>query len=622
MSPDDEQPIDPQLTQVGFSVMQLENYKHPDPEPTEHTKPGKLKRLSTRMRTRDTDVQETAMDRFIYHTTADKDYDIPGVNIPRSMRDKDAQCAAVSDLEVTNVPVSIRKKRRLPVEIEEATRAPPSSSRNFSQCNRDYNPTLIEFATKSGPFTSNESAKIYQFRSDYCSLYEWSHAKFAETVHSNARNVPKLNKFWSEICELLPGRGRQAVQKFCRRQFHNYGKRGVWTEDEDEMLKQAVAEQGTKWKVVGEILDRHPEDVRDRWRNYLYNAENRNTREWTDAEVRALCKAVGECIWLMREDRRQRREWEMEQQGFVLDLDEEAETAELEGLIHWQVVSDRMEGARGRLQCSTKWKQLKNAGRADLVRTLKKATQLMDRVERGEPLEREYASKDWRIRQARKRVSKNMKAGDKCDLLEALLRCEAKEESEIRWLVLGKGEEWRSKWHIHDLKAGWEMLKEDTGLTEDLGKGYVDIVSQLLTRLKREEAESLEERWVPSATRTSQKTNGTVKGKKVKQTRLSSEFVRSSQDEGEQEDATELEVSSRAPVEAALISGDTSAGSSEDLTPRDAANEAPEPRVAEQTSVDEAPAEAETEREEEEGGEDAEDDDARLIRQLQLLKDA
>ena len=642
MSPDEEQPIEPQLTQVGFSVMQLENYKHHDPKPTEpteppgpkeYTKPGKLKRLSTRMRKRDNDVEQTAMDRFIYHTPADKVYNIPEPNIPRSIRAGDTHCTAESDLEVTNIPVYTRKKRRLPVEVEEATRTPPSSNGIHSQRNRDYEPIPVGVVTKSGPFTSKESAKIHQFRSEYCSLHEWSEAKFAEAVHSNARNVPKLNKFWSEICELLPGRGRQAIQKFCRRQFHNYGKRGVWKEDEDEMLRQAVAEKGTRWKVVSEMLDRHPEDVRDRWRNYLYNAEKRNTKEWTDVEVRALCKAVGECIWLMREERRQRREWEMEHQGFVLDLDEDAETAELEGLIHWQVVSERMGGARSRLQCSMKWKQLKNAGRADLARTLKKATQLMDRVERGEPLEKEYASKDWRNRQARKKVSKYMKAGDKCDLLEALLRCGAEEESEIRWLVLGKGEEWRSKWHIHDLKAGWDMLKENAGLTEDLGKGYVDVVRQLLTRLKEEESESLEERWVPSANRTSQKTSGTVNGKKMKQTRLSSEFVRSSQDEEEQEeeeeehedeeeqeDATELEVSNRAEADATMGSDDCSAGSGHDPDPGEAADEAARARVAEQTWVDDAPADAATEREEEE--EEVEDDDARLARQLQLLKDA
>ena len=492
--PDEQIPIDPELSAQGFSVLQVENYQHPEtevPETTQQVKPGKLKRVSN-LRNRAGEINPT-LDNFVI-----RDHDSPQAFAVPDNFDESIDAPNESDLNVTSTPPTKRKKRRMPEPPPDPSQPlfstkPPRSS----QIPANYNPSLTELADNGGQFTDEEYGTILEFRDNYCAQHEWSYRRFADQIHANARNNPGLSAFWTEIQDLLPYRKRQPLQKFCRRKFHNFQKRGAWTAEDDEMLKQAVTEKGKSWKAVGEMCDRMAEDVRDRWRNYHHNAANRNTEAWTDDEVKSLVRAVGESIWRVQDDRRHRFWLE---HGFPLPAaaDEPTED-ELEKMIVWQVVSDRMGGLRSRLQCSYKWKALKNVGRTDFARALRRADKAMAKLQDGVVDVPVAPRKDWRLEQARRKVRRHMLPGDRYDLLAALLHCGAANEAAVPWPTLGKGEPWRRKWKLVDVRAAWDVLKADAAAEadDDLGARFPAVVTALLTDLMREHGDRLDERWEP-----------------------------------------------------------------------------------------------------------------------------
>ncbi|MCJ1282878.1 hypothetical protein MMC26_002204 [Xylographa opegraphella] len=488
---DEQIPIDPKLSAQGFSVLQVQNYQHPETEadePKHHVKTGKVKRVS-KMQNRAGEVNGT-LDNFVI-----RDHDTPReLPVPDDFAET-MQAPAESDPNGTSSQTTKRKKRRMPDHQQDASR-PLFSTREprVSHIPANYNPSLVELADNGGQFTDEEYGKLLEFRDSYCAQHDWSHRRFADQIHANARNNPGLSAFWSEVQDILPYRKRQPLQKFCRRKFHNFEKRGAWTTEDDEMLKQSVAVKGKSWKAVGEMCDRMAEDVRDRWRNYHHNAENRNTEAWTDEEVKSLVRAVGECIWRMQEDQRHRFWLE---HGYPMNPQVEPSEDELEKMIVWQVVSDRMGGLRSRLQCSYKWKALKNVGRTDFARALRRAQKSMAKLQEGVVDVPVGPRKDWRIEHARRKVGAHMLAGDRLDFLDAMRRCGAADEARIPWLTLGKDEAWRQKWKLVDVRVAWDVLKEEAGEAPDLGHRFPAVVAALLDALVRDHADRLHERWQP-----------------------------------------------------------------------------------------------------------------------------
>ena len=394
-------------------------------------------------------------------------------------------------------PSSTRRKRRMPVSAPRSEQSPqPKASRDRTAPPPDYNPTLASLAKHGGPFTNGERESFMRFRKHYCEEHEITEAQFADLVHASALNAPQLTAFWTEICDLASYRTRQSIQKYCRRQFHNFEKRGSWTKEEDSLLRRAVEEKGTRWKVVGEICGRFGEDCRDRYRNYIYNGENRNKEEWTDAEVKALCWAVSECMWLMKEEKNRLMEEQYAGREMPKDDDPDDEAAEAK-LINWQVVSDKMEGRRTRLQCLYKWRRLKWDLRLKYMKEYKMAEEDLDALERGEIIDRGGKnSRQWRLQKANKKIA-NMLPGDKYDLLQAIAHCGADLEENISWKTLGTKQPLRRVWSTIDLKAAWVRMRARVEEADELS--YHDTVSKILTKLMDDEPGRLDEHWDPKS---------------------------------------------------------------------------------------------------------------------------
>ena len=343
-------------------------------------------------------------------------------------------------------------------------------------------------ARQGGAFTGPETAKLEEYRDDYCENHGVSLWHFNELIQARQRDKPKAPDMWQGMYEILPHRKKTSIQRFCRRRFHNFEVRGTWTAEDDEHLLKAVEEKGKSWIAVGQIMNRFAEDVRDRYRNYLVNAEYRNKEHWSDSEMRNLVRAVLDCIQFMRQQRI--RTWEASYEGRDLpdtrpNFDQDEDDYKL---INWQSVSDRMHGTRSRLQCSFKWSHLKDEDKRRFmkeVRAAKKGRKIRE-------VEVKPTKNPWRAMKAMKRAQL-MRSGDKYELLLALSTCTAFEEDNIPWKALGN-EEFRAKWTAPDKKAAWQMMKERLSFAEQ--SDYQDIVNKLLTTQMYED-QNLDEKWDP-----------------------------------------------------------------------------------------------------------------------------
>lgn len=260
------------------------------------------------------------------------------------------------------------------------------------------------------------------------------------------------------VMEEIHDRARWSVIKAMRRRYHDFDKRAAWAPEDDEELIAVHARLGNKWTEIGSLLNRLPDDCRDRWRYVLVCGTNINYGKWTLEEEQLLMQIVDDALNELRAARQERAL----QSGGQEDEEPLDEAAEL-NLLDWQVVSDRMGLRRGRRQCSEKYKVLQKrepARWASLAKSQGKA-----------------------ILQASK-----MKLRDKIVLLKSLQESAVTEEDDVDWdgiaqEIIDHNEEGNiSKLSSKSAKKAWEKLKflvENANSLEFQG-----IVGELLEKLE------------------------------------------------------------------------------------------------------------------------------------------
>lgn len=179
-------------------------------------------------------------------------------------------------------------------------------------------------------FSPQEIAIVDNFIQGYCQLNNLNRAQICERVW--AVHKPKDN-FWEHLSRVLPYRSRASVYKHVRRQYHVFTVRAKWTKEEDSQLMKHVEQSNANWRRIGEAMNRMPEDCRDRWRNYLKCGDNRSKNQWSEDEENML-------------------------KGIILDMHASQAAAEKALTINWTLVSEKMNGARSRIQCRYKWNKL------------------------------------------------------------------------------------------------------------------------------------------------------------------------------------------------------------------------------------------------------------------------
>ncbi|KAL8816222.1 MAG: hypothetical protein Q9223_004731 [Gallowayella weberi] len=385
--------------------------------------------------------------------------------------------------------VETQRKNSPPPRLANPSKRRGNKKQRGGQKGKDYKPPLQELSEKGGIFRDDEIAVLENFRDRYCEGEEMSKHRFNELIQSGVRKSVEAHRLFSAMYEEMPYRTRQSVIRFSRRHFHNYAARGAWTQSDDENLRDAVAKKGTSWKAVGALIDRFPEDCRDRYRNYLINSEKRNTESWTHEEIRNLVKAVDDCMRLLQEERRRKKEEDYEGRDIPASESESDQEVKDRKLINWQIVSERMGGTRSRLQCAYKFNHLKQADRDyyfQVIRRLRAGKGFKSKADSQTP-------KSWRLRRSLRKL-RNMRAGDKYDFLQLFADCTAAAESNISWQSLGS-KAFRKRWTNMDMKAALEIFKTEVPGSD--GMNYQDVVNRVYTKLMAESPNGFDDRWDP-----------------------------------------------------------------------------------------------------------------------------
>ncbi|KAM0281115.1 hypothetical protein ACHAQH_003694 [Verticillium albo-atrum] len=219
----------------------------------------------------------------------------------------------------------------------------PKSNRKLKK--RDSQPTTP--ATPQNPlnrvFNKDDLLRITKAVEDFGTQHKLTRVEINDMIQERFGTGRHsfnevLDTLWNTIFTVCPGKTRQKTIDYCRKNFHNFKARGGnWTADEDEELALLVEQNGKQWTKLSKELNRHPEDIRDRYRNYVICGDNLERSNWTDEEERMLLRFVDGAREALRGPMR---------------------TRPVESTIDWQKISEQFDRSRSRLQCLTKWKRL------------------------------------------------------------------------------------------------------------------------------------------------------------------------------------------------------------------------------------------------------------------------
>ncbi|KAI1632174.1 hypothetical protein F4809DRAFT_628940 [Biscogniauxia mediterranea] len=370
-----------------------------------------------------------------YHSLKVGEFDSPSVSA--ASRRINGQTAGKIDNNATAGPFSSstnRKQKKISAMLktsEENSDSEHSTSHRSRSARKSPRKSEVNReGKKTGPFTDAEIRDINRTVERWREDHQMSQVEVNDLIQSHPRDV-NSREMWDCITATCPGRPRQKVINLCRRKFHNFVARGAWTEEQHEELTQLVSLHGEKHSLIGKIINRHPEDVRDRIRNYVRCGDMRRTSAWDSAEVDLLTNIVLEAIEVIETQRAKRHKAQGSQSRHAED------ESPVEDLVDWTVVSERM-GTRGRLQCITKWKRLKSQMQSNSI-------------------DGENFSVHMIIQKARE-TALAMSHKDRWRIVKAIRSSGASADSRIPWAKL-REEVLGERWSRAVLMVVWNRLK-------------------------------------------------------------------------------------------------------------------------------------------------------------------
>ncbi|UZJ51655.1 hypothetical protein CBS101457_000975 [Exobasidium rhododendri] len=174
---------------------------------------------------------------------------------------------------------------------------------------------------------------------------------FAKNTEADKNDL--YTSFWREVTSCIEDRANRSVRIFIRRKYQAKGRSGQWSVEEQEELEKAVEEHGENWSVVSrELADRTPEACRLRWRDHRPNLKGIAVKgHFTEEQTSQLREAVLNVC---------------QEKG----LDATSPTAK----VPWQLVSERIDGARRPGSCHDKWQLMLASMRTNDDISLQKQT--------------------------------------------------------------------------------------------------------------------------------------------------------------------------------------------------------------------------------------------------------
>lgn len=249
--------------------------------------------------------------------------------------------------------------------------------------------------------TNHDTEKIIEAIDLFKSQNNLEQHEINEIIQKDAKKNEDARNLWKFIRERLPTLPKQNVINACRRKFHNFEARGSWTARQDEELVAIYDQYPGKWKTIGEIMNRFPEDCRDRWRNYLVCGSQMKTITWGFEEEERLRCIVEEYLDNYRKNHD------------TTNMDEQE-------IIDWPTISKMMGHTRSRLQCSTKWKVIRERYETD---------------DEDKRISESLPATPWRLKKAEKVVS-HMSPQEKLLILRGIQESCVKQLIKIPWVQI------------------------------------------------------------------------------------------------------------------------------------------------------------------------------------------
>ncbi|KAF9870705.1 DNA-binding protein [Colletotrichum karsti] len=293
---------------------------------------------------------------------------------------------------------------------------------------------------KMGRFDAEEHRRLDDLVQKYRKQKGWTQQKMNNVIqlryrerqpdHGEDFNGQDFKDLWDFIVPHFPDRSGTKVRSVARGRYDNSQKRaGSWTREEDERIVELLDKyrgSSSQWVYIGEEMNRNPNHVRDRYRNYIVCGRNPDGvstyQRWTEEEEEQLVECVMTVLRRMEPaDPRRRPTKPMD-------------------YVNWSVVSDEMERKRSRLQCAKKWKQLN--------------------IELGEDDYHfpEDSNVSWFLKKARLQV-REMSLEDRHELVKSILDLAPGTDEAIPWQKVVNNN-FRQKWHRPTLKLLWFRLKQ------------------------------------------------------------------------------------------------------------------------------------------------------------------
>jgi hypothetical protein len=274
-------------------------------------------------------------------------------------------------------------------------------------------------------------------------------------------------RLWYRLFEACPDRKRQKVINVARKKFHNFVARGKWTPEQDAELSALIDVNGTAWSKIAAIINRHPEDVRDRYRNYIVCGANQRRDVWNEEEEARLTEYVKEAMEAIDELRKDSPHTILLQKSY-------------EELIDWQNISEKMERTRSRLQCITKWKAMQN--RLSGKKKERKSSEGKKQKRQPQP-EVVISDEDIssQLDEARQQMM-SMREEDQYRLVLAIQGASVLSDDQIPWAKL-LDKKFRNQWSRGTQILLWDRLKQTVPGWETIS--VLDVAQHIINEYNR-----------------------------------------------------------------------------------------------------------------------------------------
>jgi hypothetical protein len=155
---------------------------------------------------------------------------------------------------------------------------------------------------KKGKFSAAEDALIHSAIDLFAIEHSLDKAEIQHMVLAKAsarREIPQSKLFWTSIASAIEGRPITSVYKRVCILLNPARQSGKWDDDELDALKAGVLQHGTAWAKIAENVGRSASDCRDRWTSAAnaVGVEEGGTHKrgkWSSEEEEKLRELVGE----------------------------------------------------------------------------------------------------------------------------------------------------------------------------------------------------------------------------------------------------------------------------------------------------------------------------------------